>query len=83
MITKLSGFRKVRVFADFHGFNKSGTGMSFVELAEKYGCSTRTVRDDIKAARKMIADEMRRQDAEVTAELAGGRRHGYLKSQAR
>lgn len=82
VITKLSGFRKVRVFADFHGFNRSGTGMSFVELAEKYGCSTRTVRDDIKAAREMIVDEMRRQDAEVTAELAGGRRMGYLKSQA-
>lgn len=83
VITKLSGFRKVRVFADFHGLNRSGTGMSFAELAEKYGCSTRTVRDDIKAAREMIADEMRRQDAEVTAELAGGRRHGYLKSQAK
>ena len=82
VITKLSGSRKVRVFADFHGFNRSGTGMTFMELAEKYGCSTRTVRDDIKAARAMIADEMRRQDAEVTAELAGGRRHGYLKSQA-
>lgn len=82
VITKLSGSRKVRVFADFHGFNRDGAGMSFAELAEKYGCSTRTVRDDIKAARKMIADEMRRQDAEVTAELAGGRRPGYLKSQA-
>lgn len=82
VITKLSGSKKVRVFADFHGFNRSGTGMSFVELAEKYGCSTRTVRDDIKAAREMIADEMRRQDAEVTAELAGGRRLGYLKSLA-
>ena len=82
VITKLSDSRKVRVFADFHGFNRSGTGMSFVELAEKYGCSTRTVRDDIKVARAMIADEMRRQDAEVTAELAGGRRMGYLKSQA-
>ncbi len=83
VITKLYGFRKVKVFADFHGFNRSGTGMSFAELAEKYGCSTRTVRDDIKAAREMIADEMRRQDAEVTAELAGGRRLGYLKSQAK
>lgn len=83
VITKLSDSRKVRVFADFHGFNRSGTGMSFVELAEKYGCSTRTVRDDIKAAREMIADEMRRQDADVTAELARGRRLGYLKSQAR
>ena len=30
----------------------------------------------------MIADEMRRRDAEVTAELAGDRRLGYLKSQA-
>ena len=30
----------------------------------------------------MIADEMRHQDAEGTAELAGGRRLGYLKSQA-
>ena len=83
VITKLSGFRKVRVFADFHGFNRSGTGMSFAELAEKYRCSTRTVRDDIKVAQEMIADEMRRQDAEVTAELAGGRRMGYLKSQAK
>ncbi|MCI9072543.1 MAG: HTH domain-containing protein [Lachnospiraceae bacterium] len=82
VIMKLSGSRKVRVFADFHGFNRSGAGMSFVELAEKYGCSTRTIRDDIKAAREMIAGEMRRQDAEVTAELAGGRRMGYLKSQA-
>ena len=54
-----------------------------VELAEKYGCSTRIVWDDIKAAREMIADEMRRQDAEVTAELAGGRRLGYLKCQAK
>jgi len=43
---------------------------------------SRTVRDDIKAARAMIAGEMRRQDAEVIAELAGGRRLGYLKSQA-
>lgn len=83
VITKLSGSRKVRVFADFHGFNRSGAGMSFAELAEKYGCSTRTIRDDIKAAREMIAGEMRRQDAEVTAELEDGRRHGYLKSQAR
>ncbi len=82
VIKNLSGSRKVRVFADFHGFNRSGAGMSFAELAEKYGCSTRTVRDDIKAARTMIAEEMRRQDAEVTAELAGGRRQGYLKSQA-
>ena len=82
VITKLYGSRKVKVFADFYGFNRSGTGMSFAELAEKYGCSTRTVRDDIKAAREMIADERRRQDAEVTAELAGGRRMGYLKSQA-
>lgn len=48
--------------------------MSFAELAEKYGCSTKTVRDDIKAAREMIEDEMRRQDAEVTANwrAAGG-----------
>ena len=30
----------------------------------------------------MIADEMRHQDAEVTAELAGDRRLGYLKSRA-
>ena len=57
--------------------------MSFAELAGKYGCSTRTVSDDIKAAREMIVGEMRRQDAEVTAELEDGRRHGYLKSQAR
>ena len=47
--------------SDFHGLNRGDTGMSFAELAEKYGCSTRTVRDDIKAAREMIADEMRRQ----------------------
>lgn len=83
IIAKLSGSRKVRVFVDFHGFNRSGNGMSFAELAEKYGCSTRTIRDDIKAAREMIAGEMRRQDAEVTAELAGGRKLGYLKSQAK
>ena len=83
VIAKLSDSRKVRVFADFHGFNRSGRGMSFAELAEKYECSTRTMRDDIKAAREMIAGEMRRQDAEVTAELAGGRKLGYLKSQAR
>lgn len=47
-----------------------------------YGCSTRTVRDDIKTARAVIADEMQRQNAEVIAELVGGRRMGYLTSQA-
>lgn len=56
--------------------------MPFVELTEKYGCSTRTMRDGIKAARAMIADEMRRQVADGTVELAGGMRPGYLKSQA-
>ena len=39
IITKLSDSRKVRVFADFHGFNRSGAGMSFAEQQRNMGAA--------------------------------------------